>query len=450
MTLDSIGKVAMRNSLSRRNYLKTNAVLAAGVWSATSPAVSRAANDKLNIAIIGAGKGGVGGVLNLPRVSSENIVAICDIDHQYAGPSLEKYPEARRWIDYRRMFDGQKNIDAVVVSTPDHSHALISIAAMRRGKHVYCEKPLARTIGEVRQMRKVAAENKVATQMGNHGTYEPSFRRAVEMIRSGAIGTVTEVHTWSDRPLDYWKQSIPRPTATPPIPPHVHWDLFLGPAPERPYHPIYHPFTWRGWWDFGTGVLGDIICHTANLAYMALDLTYPNRISTRSEGLMPETAPKWAEMIFTFPARGAAPPVTVTWYESGRLPPAELALGHALPTNGSLLIGDRGRLLTTDMYCAHYKLLPEADFIDYQPPAPSLPRARLGHHQEWIDAAKTGTATMANFEYSGRLTEAFLAGNVALRAQQSLDWDGEKMRAANCPDADQFIHPDYRKGWELE
>ncbi len=211
------------------------------------------------------------------------------------------------------MLDEQKDIDAVVVSTSDHTHAIISIAAMLRGKRVYCAKPLARTIGEVRQMRKVAAASKVVTQMGNHGTYEPSFRRAVEIIQSGAIGGVTEVHTWSDRPFDYWKHSIARPTETPPVPDHVQWDLFLGPAPERPYHPIYHPFTWRGWWDFGTGVLGDIICHTANLAYMALKLTYPSRISTRSEGLMPETAPRWAEMIFTFPARGTAPPVELTW-----------------------------------------------------------------------------------------------------------------------------------------
>ena len=375
---------------------------------------------------------------------------MCDIDEQYAGPIFEKYPKAKRWTDFRRMLDRQKDIDAVVVSTPDHSHAVIAITAMRHGKHVYCEKPLARCIGEVRQMREVARQTKVATQMGNHGTYEPSFRRAVEIIQSGAIGQVTQVHTWSDRPLSFWKQSVARPKDTPRVPAHLAWDLFLGPAPVRPYHPIYHPFTWRGWWDFGTGVLGDIICHTVNMAYLALDLQYPTRISTRSEGLMAETAPKWAEMVFEFPARGKQPPVTVTWYEAGRKPPLSLALGEPLPGNGALLIGDKGRLLQTDMYGAYHKLLPTDRYSDYTPPAQTLPRARIGHQQEWIDSAKTGSPTMANFEYAGRLTEAFLVGNVALRTGQTLQWDGEAMKAANCPEAQRFVHPEYRKGWSLD
>jgi hypothetical protein len=440
----------MPGKKSRRSFLETNVAVLAGVWASASIAAPTSANEKLNIAIIGAGTGGVGGVLNLPRVSGENIVAICDIDEKYAGPNFEKYPGARRWSDYRQMLDRQKDIDAVVVSTPDHSHAVISIAAMRRGKHVYCEKPLARTIGEVRRMRKVSAETKVATQMGNHGTFDPSFRRGVEIVRSGVLGNITEVHTWSDRPLDYWKQSIPRPTETPPVPPHVKWDLFLGPAPERPYHPVYHPFTWRGWWDFGTGVLGDIICHTANLAYMGLELQYPTRVETQSEGLMEETAPKWAVMTYHFPARGKLPPVKVVWYENGKQPPKELAFSHELPTNGSLLIGDKGRLLTLDMYCVHYKLLPEEQFTDYLAPEPTLPRAKVSHHSEWIHAAKTGTPTMADFEYSGRLTEAFLVGNVAIRVGKTLEWDGESMRAHNCSEANALIHPEYRKGWDAE
>ena len=241
-----------------------------------------------------------------------------------------------------------------------------------------------------------------------------------------------------------------RPKDTPRVPAHLDWDLFLGPAPVRPYHPIYHPFTWRGWWDFGTGVLGDIICHTVNMAYLALDLQYPTRISTRSEGLMAETAPKWAEMVFEFPARGKQPPVTVTWYEAGRKPPLALALGEPLPGNGALLIGDKGRLLQTDMYGAYHKLLPTDRYSDYTPPAQTLPRARIGHQQEWIDSAKTGSPTMANFEYAGRLTEAFLVGNVALRTGQTLQWDGEAMQATNCPEAQRFVHPEYRKGWSLD
>ena len=440
-----------RHTLSRRRFLAAGAAATtAGLESLAHAYPIRSANEKLNIAMVGVGKGGVGGVLNLPRMARENIVAMCDIDEQYAGPIFEKYPKAKRWTDFRRMLDRQKDIDAVVVSTPDHSHAVIAITAMRHGKHVYCEKPLARCIGEVRQMREVARQTKVATQMGNHGTYEPSFRRAVEIIQSGAIGQVTQVHTWSDRPLSFWKQSVARPNDTPRVPAHLDWDLFLGPALVRPYHPIYHPFTWRGWWDFGTGVLGDIICHTVNMAYLALDLQYPTRISTRSEGLMAETAPKWAEMVFEFPARGKQPPVTVTWYEAGHKPPLALALGEPLPGNGALLIGDKGRLLQTDMYGAYHKLLPTDRYADYMPPTQTLPRARIGHQQEWIDSAKTGSPTMANFEYAGRLTEAFLVGNVALRTGQTLQWDGEAMKATNCPEAQRFVHPEYRKGWSLD
>jgi predicted dehydrogenase len=440
-----------RHTLSRRRFLAAGAAATtAGLESLAHAYPIRSANEKLNIAMVGVGQGGVGGVLNLPRMARENIVAICDIDEQYAGPNFEKYPKAKRWTDFRRMLDRQKDIDAVVVSTPDHSHAVIAVTAMRHGKHVYCEKPLARCIGEVRRMREVARQTKVATQMGNHGTYEPSFRRAVEIIQSGAIGQVTQVHTWSDRPLSFWKQSVTRPKDTPRVPAHLDWDLFLGPAPLRPYHPIYHPFTWRGWWDFGTGVLGDIICHTVNMAYLALDLQYPTRISTRSEGLMAETAPKWAEMVFEFPARGKQPPVTVTWYEAGRKPPLALALGEPLPGNGALLIGDKGQLLQTDMYGAYHKLLPTDRYSDYTPPAQTLPRARIGHQQEWIDSAKTGSPTMANFEYAGRLTEAFLVGNVALRTGQTLQWDGEAMQATNCPEAQRFVHPEYRKGWSLD
>ena len=236
-----------RHTLSSRRFLAAGAAATtAGLESLAHAYPIRSANEKLNIAMVGVGKGGVGGVLNLPRMARENIVAMCAIDEQYAGPNFEKYPKAKRWTDFRRMLDRQKDIDAVVVSTPDHSHAVIAITAMRHGKHVYCEKPLARCIGEVRRMREVARQTKVVTQMGNHGTYEPSFRRAVEIIQSGAIGQVTQVHTWSDRPLSFWKQSGARPNDTPRVPAHLDWDLFLGPAPLRPYHPIYHHFTWRG------------------------------------------------------------------------------------------------------------------------------------------------------------------------------------------------------------
>ncbi|MCP4170845.1 MAG: Gfo/Idh/MocA family oxidoreductase, partial [Fuerstiella sp.] len=264
---------------------------------------ARSANEKLNVAMIGAGKGSIGGLANLPAMGSQNVVAICDVDQEYAGPALDANPKARRWHDFRKMLDQQKDIHAVVISTPDHLHAVASVAAMKRGMHVYCEKPMARTIHEARVMRNVAREQKVITQMGNQGTGTDSFRMAVEIIQSGTLGSVREVHAWTDRPYNYgtgdsgpmlWSQGVGRPKGQPPVPRSLNWDLWLGPAPERSYHPEYHPFRWRGWWDFGSCVLGDMVCHNMNLAYRALKLTAPTTVSAKQEGLTSETGPRWA------------------------------------------------------------------------------------------------------------------------------------------------------------
>ncbi|MBM83174.1 MAG: dehydrogenase [Planctomycetaceae bacterium] len=450
----------MPTRTTRRDFLRTTAALGTCYWVSGSHsfAQSKSPNEKLNVAVIGAGKGSIGGLQNLPAVSSQYVVAICDVDDLYAGPAFEHYTKARKWYDYRRMLDQQKDIDAVIVSTPDHLHAVISVAAMRRGQHVYCEKPMARTIYESRVMRDEARKNKVVTQMGNQGTGTPTFRTAVEIIQAGGLGTVKEAHAWTDRPFNngpngqkgpiLWSQGVGRPKQRQPTPSHLKWDLWLGPAPERPYHKLYHPFTWRGWWDFGSCVLGDMVCHNANLAYMALKLTAPTTVEAQQEGSTAETGPLWSHIQYEFPARDKLPPVTLHWYEGGKQPPAALGLGHPLPNNGSLIIGDKGTLLTLDMYCTKWKILPEANYRDYKPPEPTLPRG-LGQHGEWINACKGQGKTMSNFDYASQLVEAMLVGNVAMRTGQKLQWDAEQLKATNSAAADEFIKPILRKGWLL-
>src|SRR3954466_4808120 len=305
--------------------------MGAGLWVAGSHVLARgtAPNEKLNLGLIGVGGRGSA---NLKAVSGENIVALCDVDEHTLGKAAEQSPAAKTSHDFRKLLEEQKNLDAVVVSTPDHTHAAAAVMALRLGKHVYCEKPLAHSAYEARLMRETAARMKVATQMGNQGTSHPGFRSGIELIRSGVVGPVREVHVWTNRPFSYWKQApdiVARPTDTPPVPDSVSWDLFLGPAPERPYSPLYHPFAGRGWGDFGTGAMGDMACHTANLAFMALKLGLPTRVSAESGEVNPETYPAWATITYEFPARGELPPVKLTWYEGARngerhLPPSSL------------------------------------------------------------------------------------------------------------------------------
>jgi predicted dehydrogenase len=317
---------------------------------------------------------------------------------------------------------------------------------MRRGKHVYCEKPLTYSVHEARLMRETAAEYKVATQMGNQGTESEGLRRGVDIVQAGALGAVREVHVWTNRPV--WPQGIDRPTETPPVPAHLHWDLWLGPAPERPYHPAYLPFNWRGWLDFGTGALGDMGCHTANLPFMALKLGLPQSVEAESSGINQETFPKWSIIRHEFPARGDLPPVKLTWYDGGQKPPPELLMGQDMPDGGCLLVGDQGTLYSPGDYGSSFALLPEDRFADYQAPDPTLPRSP-GHHQEWIRACKGGEPAMSNFDYAAPLTEMLLLGVVALRVGEKISWDAEQMKAINCPQADRYIRREYRQGWEL-
>ncbi len=436
------------STTDRRGFLKTSAAVGFGVWTSGSrlPAQSRSPNEKLNIAAIGAGGKGR---TDIRECSTENIVALCDPDDARAAESFEKYSSARRYRDYREMLEARDDLDAVIVSTPDHSHAPASVMAMKRGLHVYCQKPLTHSIYEARVMRQTAEQTGVATQMGNQGHSFDGTRTVVELVHAGAIGKIREVHVWTDRPGEYWKQPLDRPSASPPIPKTLDWDLWLGPAPQRDYHPVYVPHDWRAWWDFGTGALGDMGCHVADTAFWALELASPTAVEAEVPWLHPETAPPWEIIKYEFPARGDLPPVTLTWYDAGKQPPSELADGKPLASNGTLMIGEEGTLYMPDPYSSTYKLLPEEKFTNYRLPEPWLPRTGNNPYQEWIAACKGGTQAASHFGYSGLLTEMVLLGVVAVRAGKRIEWDAQNMRCSNAPEADQFVRRNYRSGWAL-
>ncbi|MCI0464003.1 MAG: Gfo/Idh/MocA family oxidoreductase [Gemmataceae bacterium] len=444
---------------NRRDFLKVAAAAGTGFWVASGHELEGAArqpgpNDRLNVAIIGAGGQGGGNLGQIAR--TENIVALCDVDDRRAANAYKQHPKAARYHDFRVMLDKQRNIDAVVVSTPDHTHAIASITAMRMGKHCYCEKPLTHDVYEARLMREVARKHRVATQMGNQHTANSGLREAVEGIRAGAIGDVREVHVWTNRPGMYWKQGLSRPNETPPVPEGLNWDLWLGPAPQRPYHGAYVPFAWRGWWDFGTGALGDMACHTMNLAYMALRLGYPSSVSAQLTGKgTDDSPPNGCIVTYEFPARDKMPAVTLRWYEVER-PPQKLLQGERMVDSGSLLIGSRGTLYSPSDYGGNYTLLPRGDFKNYKRPERTLPRAGEGpngqsaHHAEWLRACRGGPAAMSNFvDYAGQFTEVVLLGNVAIRTGQRIVYDPDQGRAVDNAAADRYIRREYRKGWTL-
>ena len=409
-------------------------------------------SEKLNIAGVGIGGRGEG---DLDEVGSENIVALCDVDDKYAAKVFKKYPNAKKYHDFRRMLDQEKNIDAVVIATPDHNHAVVSMAAIKRGKHVYCEKPLAHSIYEVRKVTEAAREAGVATQLGNQGQASEATRLACEFIWAGAIGPVHEVHSWCNRPIS--PRGIERPKDTPPVPETLNWELWLGPAPYRPYNPCYLPFTWRGWWDFGSGVLGDIGCHQFVSIFRALKLGYPTSVEACSSNfyeptaVTEETAPKASIVRYDFPAREGMPPVKLTWYDGGLMPdrPDELEEGLRFgEPDDNLYIGEKGKILG-------HRLLPESRSKEYGKPPRVLPRSP-GHHKEWINACKGGEPAGSNFDVAGPLTEVVLLGNVAVRMGQQLYekglklyYDGPNMKVTNLPEANKYIRSEYRESWSL-
>lgn len=420
-------------------------------------------NERLNIAAIGVG--GMGSK-NLSNCETENIVALCDVDSEYATKSFEKYPQARRHRDFRVMLDKEKDIDAVIIATPDHSHAVIAMAAIRRGLNVYVQKPLAHSVWEARRLTEAAREQKVMSQMGNQGRSGDGIRMVKEWIDAGLIGRVSEVHAWTNRPV--WPQGIEvgRPTETPAVPASLDWDLWIGPAPMRPYHPTYHPNKWRAWWDFGTGSLGDLGCHILDVPFLALGLKYPERvegcISTYWEEFWKKTEPKNETfprstiVRYRFPARDAMPPVHLTWWDGGMMPPRpeELEPGRQMGDSdgGVLFIGDKGKLMC-GCYGKNPRLLPESRMKDFRPPEPSIPRIPHGldgHEQDWVRACKDGKPSSSNFDYSGPLSEMVLMGNLAVRFPgRDLIWDGEKMAVSNDAEANAFVRCQYREGWTL-
>lgn len=463
--------------LTRRQFLRSSAATVAaftvvpgavlGLRGATSP------NSKLNLA--GIGIGGQGGH-DLQQMESENIVALCDVDKNHADHIFKRYPQAKQFTDYRRMLEEMKEIDGVVVATPDHLHAFASMEAIRRGKHVYCEKPLTHSVWEARQLAGAAREAKVATQMGNQGQASGDTRRLCEIVWAGVIGPVREVHIWTDRPSqglfnEYWPQGVARPKDTPPVPASLDWDLWLGPAPQRPYNPAYLPFKWRGWWDFGTGALGDIGCHAMDPVFRALKLGAPLSVQGSSTRVNEETYPLGSMVTYQFPARGAErqtvnchvdglsgtgagevamPACKLVWYDGGLRPPRPEGLpnGVTMNDNGRLLVGDKGFILGNTAYPEECQKVAAAV-------PQSIPRSEK-HYQEWIDACKGGKPAGSNFNWAGPLAESVLLGNVALRLQLREDltlckllWDSAALKFTNLDEANKFVRREYRAGWSL-
>jgi predicted dehydrogenase len=396
-------------------------------------------NDRLGIALIGSGGRGAA---NLSSVRSENIVAFCDVDTRRASGTYERFPNVPTFTDFRVMLDKMEDqIDAVVVSTPDHTHAVASVAAMRRGKHCYCEKPLTHSVHEARVVAEVAAENQVATQMGIQIHAGSNYRRVVELIQAGAIGSVQECHVWIDRA----EGGGQRPLDTPPVPPGLDWDLWLGPAPYRPYHPCYLPREWNFWWDFGGGNLAAMGCHYLDLPFWALNLRHPVSVQATGPLLHPETTPPWLTIRYQFPDRGASPPVTLFYYDGGIQPELVKKSGLADWKSGVLFVGSQGMLIAD---YSRRQLLPQDRFADFEPPEAFIPDS-IGHHGEWLQACKTGSPTTCPFDYSGALTEAVLLGNVSYRTGRPIEWDARTMTAVGCPEADQYLRREYRHGWVL-
>jgi hypothetical protein len=479
-------------SMTRRRFIYYSA-LAAGatavpVFGAPAPR-KLGSGDKLRIAAVGAGGKGES---DIRCCGSEEIVAICDADENQATKSRAAFPNAKFYQDWRQMFDKEeKNFDAVTVSTPDHLHALIASAAIKLGKHVYCQKPLTQTVYEARYLRDLAKKYGVVTQMGNQGSAEEGLRRAVEVVQAGVIGPVKQIHVWTNRPI--WPQGVTRPPGEDPVPASFKWDSWLGPAPKRPFKDkwpenqgpssrrakgaVYHPFAWRGWYEFGTGALGDMACHTANLPFRAAKLTYPSLVELLDHSeLNPDTYPKTAKIRFVFPPREGLPETEFFWYDGNPgdpsvkplRPPEELTkeikeLQDKVPDSGCLLIGQKGILFSPDDYGARFlvKLNDEKELVNgtvheaAKAVPVTLPRnthqgdGDTKQHLEWISACKGGPQPYSNFDVAAYLTEIILLGCVALRVGKKLEWDGPNMKALNAPEAAQFVKRTYRRGWGL-
>jgi predicted dehydrogenase len=430
--------------MNRRKFIIDLGAGAAGVALAGCSSMpmrharrSISANEKLNIGMIGTANRAKE---DLFGVKGENIVALCDVDENYLATAAKEFPMAATYTDFRRLLE-QPDIDAVVVATPDHTHAVAAVAALKSGRHVYCEKPLARTISEVRIITDTARKMNAVTQIGTQIHAGRNYRNVVEIVQSGLIGEVKEVHVWVN--VTYGGKK--RPTETPPVPKGLNYDLWLGPTDPWPYSPEWCPFKWRNWWHFGGGALGDFGCHYMDLPFWALGLKYP--LSAEAEGppLDPDSTPPWLIVRYQFPAlKAGGQPLPLTWYHGGRQPSPDILAPDLANRwkSGVLFIGDKGRLISD---YSRYDLSPKPDKIETTIKIPDS----IGHHKEWIQACKTGGPTSCSFDYSGPLTEAALLGNVAFRAGQKLEWDAKRLKATNTRVADQYIQHRYRSGWSI-
>lgn len=465
------GKTEKRQSeMNRRTFMGSAAIAAftiipSGVLAKNS---EKSPSDKLNVAVIGAGGMGNANVNNLAGekidpAMRENIVALCDVDDVQAAKTFKEFPKAKTYRDFRKMLEKQKDIDAVIIATPDHTHTVAAMAAMQLGKHVYVQKPLTRLVSEARLLTETARKYKVMTQMGNQGHSGDGIRQICEWIWSGAIGDVHTVHAWTNRPV--WPQGIAkRPTDKTPVPDTLSWDLWLGPAPVRDYNPCYCPFSWRAYWDFGAGALGDMACHILDPVFMALKLRYPESVEASCSTFVSpeelwkkvintETYPQSSIIHYKFPAREGMPPVEIVWYDGGFMPvrPDELGPDEQMGEGGSGVIfeGTRGKMM-----CGTYgnvpTLLPTWKMKYFVQPPISLPRITVNHEQNWAAACKGGEPASSNFDYSGPLTETVVMGNLAIKyPNRKLEWDGENMRVTNFPEANDFVQMHYREGWTL-
>lgn len=448
--------------IDRRTFLKKSTL--AGTFTIVPSYVLGARGQtppsgKLNIA--GVGVGGMGGGNLKAMEKTENIVALCDVDSKKAAHTFQRYPQAKTFKDYRVMLEKMdKQIDAVVVATPDHTHACVAMEAMRRGKHVYVQKPLTRTVHEARTLTEAARKYGVVTQMGNQGHSGEGIRLVYEWIEDGAIGDVHEVHAFTSRPV--WPQGLPTPKEGMPVPEGLDWDLFLGPAPYRPYHRVYHPWDWRAWWDFGTGALGDMACHILDPVFWALKLKYPTSVEGTYARMCPEkwkpqkyedSFPPASIVRYTFPAREGMPEVKLSWFDGGLMPPRPAALEDSRrmgdSDGGVVFYGDKGTLMC-GCYGKSPQLLPYPVMKAYKKPPKKLKRIETSHEMNWVECCKSGKKASSHFDYAGPFTETVVMGNLAIRfPNKKLLWDGANMRVTNLEAANALVNPPYRDGWTL-
>jgi predicted dehydrogenase len=415
-------------------------------------------NNRIRLAVVGCG--GQGGA-DLGNMAEEDIVALCDVDDRRAADSFSKFPKAKRFKDFRQMFDSISNeIDAVLVGTPDHTHSVISLAAIGHGKHVYCEKPLAHTVAEVRAMRQAALEKKVITQVGNQGHSSDDIRRFVEMVQSGAIGKVTEIHAGCDAFRDVYCQTRLKgqiAAEKPPVPKELDWNLWQGPTAARDYHPAYLPFNWRGFSAFGSGCIGDWICHVLDPSFWALDLDMPTAITAETKGYDPkadaEFYPQGSKITYEFPAKGDRGPVKLIWHDGDfSIPqPEELTKeDRKVVGTGAVVIGDQGKIMHGSHGGSSPRIIPETRMKDFKRPDPKIPRVKQGHHQrDWLDAIRENRPAGSSFEYGGALSEIGLLGMIAIRRSGTrLEWDASQMKFTNDAEANTFVGTKYRDGWK--